>query len=26
VTLLGVLLMELGLWVERRYAAWRNIQ
>jgi len=26
VTLLGVLLMEVGLWVERRYAAWRNIQ
>lgn len=26
VTLLGVLLMELGLWIERRYAAWRNIQ
>jgi ABC-type nitrate/sulfonate/bicarbonate transport system permease component len=26
VTLLGVLLMELGIWVERRYAAWRNIQ
>ena len=26
VTLLGVLLMELGSWVERRYAAWRNIQ
>jgi ABC-type nitrate/sulfonate/bicarbonate transport system permease component len=26
VTLLGVLLMELGLWVERRYAAWRNIE
>jgi NitT/TauT family transport system permease protein len=26
VTLLGVLLMELGLWVERRYSAWRNIQ
>jgi ABC-type nitrate/sulfonate/bicarbonate transport system permease component len=26
VTLLGVVLMELGLWIERRYAAWRNIQ
>ena len=26
VTLLGVLLMELGGWIERRYAAWRNIQ
>ena len=26
VTLLGVLLMELGLRIERRYAAWRNIQ
>jgi NitT/TauT family transport system permease protein len=26
VTLMGVLLMELGLWIERRYAAWRNIQ
>ena len=26
VTLLGVLLMEIGLWVERRYAAWRNIE
>jgi NitT/TauT family transport system permease protein len=26
VTLLGVLLMELGLWVERHYSAWRNIQ
>jgi len=26
VTLLGVLLMELGWWIERRYAGWRNIQ
>ena len=26
VTLLGVLLMELGLWVERRFAAWRTLQ
>src|SRR5262252_8128074 len=26
VTLLGVLLMELGSWVEGRYAAWRNIR
>ena len=26
VTLMGVLLMELGLRVERHYAAWRNIQ
>jgi ABC-type nitrate/sulfonate/bicarbonate transport system permease component len=26
VTLLGVVLMELGSWIERRYAAWRNIQ
>jgi len=26
VTLVGVVLMELGSWIERRYAAWRNIQ